>query len=78
MKNHGFAEDAQTGFSDADAVFARATAGDVRRFGPVGPAYEVLGVKTSGDVEIYVIETGERLDYSLADFLADPVTETIP
>jgi hypothetical protein len=74
----GFAEDAQAGFADADAVFTCAMGGDIRRFGPAGPAYEVLSVKTSGDVEIYVIETGERLDYGLADFLADPVAVTVP
>ena len=78
MAVRGFAEDAQTGFSDTDAVFGRALVGDVRRFGPIGPAYEVLAVKPSGDVEILVIETGERLDYDLADYLADPVAETIP
>jgi Family of unknown function (DUF5397) len=78
MAVRGFAEEAQAGFADADAVFARAAVGDVRRFGPSGPAYEVLTVKSSGDVEIIVIESGERLDYALADFWADPVAVTIP
>jgi hypothetical protein len=74
----GFAEAAQAGFSDAEAMFGRASVGEIRRFGPVGPAYEVVAVKSSGDVEICVIESGERLDYGLADFLADPVALTIP
>jgi hypothetical protein len=78
MAGPGFADTAQSGFSDAEALFGRATIGEVRRFGPVGPAYEVIGIKTAGDVEIYVIETGEQLDYSLADFLADPIALTVP
>jgi Family of unknown function (DUF5397) len=74
----GFSEGVQAGFSDAEAMFGQASVGEIRRFGPVGPAYEVLSVKATGDVEICVIESGERLDYGLADFLADPIALTIP
>ena len=41
-------------------------------------AYEVVDVKSNGDVGIVVIETGERLDYARAEYLADPVAETVP
>ena len=73
---------AQHGFREAQATFgfseSRAVIGDVRRFGPVGPAYEVVDVRTNGDVRIVVIETGERLDYAQGEYLADPVAETVP
>ena len=52
--------------------------GDVRRFGAFGPAYEVTDTKPWGDLVITVIESGECLDYALAEFLADPVAETVP
>ena len=70
------------GFEEARAVFRGAKpcsfAGEVRRFGPHGPAYEVLDVRRNGDVAICVIESGERLDYPLDAFLADPIAETVP
>ncbi len=72
----------QQGFREAQQavgfVEARSFVGDVRRFGPLGPAYEVVDVKANGDVRIVVIETGERLDYAQAEYLADPVAETVP
>jgi Family of unknown function (DUF5397) len=71
----------QPGFAEAQAVYAisnTAFVGQVRRFGPVGPAYEVVGVAALGDVEIVVIESGEALSYAMADFLADPLAETVP
>ena len=70
------------GFREAQAKYGfaeqRAFIGDVRRFGPFGPAYEVVDVKANGDVRIVVVETGERLDYAQAEYLADPVAETVP
>jgi Family of unknown function (DUF5397) len=71
----------QPGFAEAQAVYSIGTTsfvGQVRRFGPVGPAYEVVGVAASGDVEIVVIESGEQLSYAMAEFLADPMAETVP
>ena len=72
----------QSGFREAQAKYGlseqRAFVGDVRRFGPLGPAYEVVDVKPNGDVRIVVIESGERLDYALAEYLADPIAETVP
>ncbi|CDH44813.1 MAG: DUF5397 family protein [Candidatus Competibacteraceae bacterium] len=51
--------------------------GTWRRFGLSGPVYEIVseGKKLhSGDetVRVRVIETGEELDYKLADVLDDP------
>jgi hypothetical protein len=70
------------GFEEAHAAYSASAsktfAGQVRRFGPHGPAYEVLGVSSAEDVAIYVIETGERLDYAVASLLADPIAETVP
>jgi hypothetical protein len=70
------------GFQEAQSEFsAAATAsfiGQVRRFGPHGPAYEVLSQASATTVDIAVIESGERLTYAIADVLADPVAETVP
>jgi hypothetical protein len=51
--------------------------GTWRRFGAVGPVYEIIG--TGGELpggdqvmRIRVVETGEELDYRLAEILDDP------
>jgi hypothetical protein len=71
-----------SGFAEAQASYdhtaATALVGQVRRFGDVGPAYEVVDVASSGNVVIAVIESGERLEYGLSEFLVDPVALTIP
>ena len=51
--------------------------GTVRRFGLVGPPYEVIGpapVSTGGEprMRIRLIESGEETDYALTQLLADP------
>lgn len=51
--------------------------GTWRRFGPVGPVYEVTGVGPVGHdgeqlMHIRVVESGEEVDYKLADLLDDP------
>ena len=72
--NRGFHEtQASYGFAEAHVAI-----GDVRRFGPYGPAYEVIDIKANGDLRIVVIETGERLDYAQSEFLADPIAVTVP
>ena len=51
--------------------------GTWRRFGPVGPVYEVIGQGKpleNGDflMRVRVVETGEEVDYRLTDMLDDP------
>ena len=51
--------------------------GTWRRFGSFGPVYEIVGLgedRSDGDrwMRIRVLETGEELDYRLADVLGDP------
>jgi hypothetical protein len=51
--------------------------GDIRRLGLVGPPYEVIGPAAplpNGDAQmrIHLIETGEDVDYPIADILNDP------
>jgi hypothetical protein len=52
--------------------------GTWRRFGVAGPVYEVIGGGTGASsptplMRVRVLESGEELDYKLADLLADPV-----
>jgi hypothetical protein len=74
MTIRGF-EEAQSSFVPADT---RQFIGEVRRFGPFGPAYEVVDTAPEREMTIIVIETGEKLQYPLADLLADPMAETVP
>ncbi len=51
--------------------------GTWRRFGSVGPVYEIIGAGvelTGGDrlMRIRVVETGEEIDYRLTEILDDP------
>ncbi len=51
--------------------------GTWRRFGTLGPVYEVIGVageNSHGErlMRIRVLESGEEADYRLADLLDDP------
>jgi len=51
--------------------------GSFRRFGPVGPVYQVnkvLRAEPNGDtvMEILLIETGETAEYGYTDILDDP------
>ena len=51
--------------------------GTWRRFGAVGPVYEILGFDHRGAdgtwmMRICVLESGEEVAYKLADVLADP------
>jgi hypothetical protein len=73
---------AQNGFEEAPVSYSHtgsnAFVGQVRRFGAFGPAYEVIDIRETGELVIHVFDNGEQLDYSVAEFLADPVAETIP
>ena len=51
--------------------------GTWRRFGSVGPVYEIIGAGRElpgGDrlMRVRVVETGEEVDYRLAEILDDP------
>jgi hypothetical protein len=51
--------------------------GTWRRFGAVGPVYEIIGSGTElpdGDrlMRVRVVETGEEVDYRLTGILDDP------
>ncbi len=51
--------------------------GTWRRFGPVGPVYQVIGEGDqlpNGDrlMRVRVVETGEEVDYCLTKVLDDP------
>jgi len=55
----------------------QAVIGTWRRFGPVGPVYEILGDAgqlPDGDrlMRVRVVETGEEISYKLTDILDDP------
>lgn len=55
----------------------QALVGTCRRFGPFGPAYEIIGVGNEeplGDrwMQIRVLESGEVVDYKFSDILDDP------
>ena len=52
--------------------------GAIKRFGPLGPAYEVGAVTRrlpDGDwmVSVNLVESGERVEYRVARMLADPL-----
>jgi hypothetical protein len=58
-------------------VEPRELIGTWRRFGPVGPVYEIVGEGgTAADgtprLRVRVVETGEEVDYPLAHLLDDP------
>ncbi len=73
MTTQGFHE-AQAGFLTGTSDFV----GQVRRFGPAGPAYEVVSQAGRDMLEIEVIATGERLEYAIEDLVLDPMAETVP
>ncbi|WP_342151077.1 DUF5397 family protein [Methylorubrum sp. SB2] len=55
----------------------RSLIGTWRRFGPVGPVYEIIGTREplprgGSLMRVRVVETGEEIDYPLADILDDP------
>jgi hypothetical protein len=55
----------------------QALVGTFRRFGPFGPAYEIIGVgeeEGAGDrwMRVRVLESGEVVDYKFSDILDDP------
>ena len=62
---------------DSQMPTPQALIGTWRRFGPLGPVYEILAAGSSlagGDrsMRIRVVESGEELDYRLSEILDDP------
>ena len=58
----------------------RALGGRHRRFGPVGPVYEIVAVGDTlpdGDtrIRIRVVESGEEADYCFSRALEDPAED---
>jgi hypothetical protein len=53
--------------------------GTMRRFGLVGPAYEVLGPVGAEGVEplmrVHVLESGDEFDCPVRDIMSDPVED---
>jgi hypothetical protein len=67
----------QTHTGTAKLPQPRDLVGTWRRFGAVGPVYEIIGagqeVPGRGRMmRVRVVETGEELDYRLAEILDDP------
>lgn len=65
---------------DTDMVDMGALIGSVRRFGLVGPPYEITGIaapSASGEpqMRIHLLESGEDADYPVGDILRDPVDD---
>jgi hypothetical protein len=57
---------------------AQTLVGTFRRFGEVGPVYEILEAHEEAgqvEVEVELPETGERTTVRLEDVLADPTAE---
>jgi len=74
MQTGGF-DETQTAYSAGDP---RALIGQIRRWGPAGPAYEVIGLDGAGNAEVEVIYSGERIVCPVAEVVEDPLAETIP
>ena len=54
--------------------------GTIRRFGLVGPPYEVLGPGSPGpggepQMRIHLFESDEEVEYAVADVLNDPLED---
>jgi hypothetical protein len=54
--------------------------GTIRRLGLVGPPYEVLGPGEPGEdgepqMRIFLFESGEEVEYAVADILNDPMED---
>lgn len=63
--------------AEADMVDMSALVGSIRRFGLVGPPYEVVGPATpsaSGEAQmrIHLLESNEEVDYPVNEIVRDP------
>jgi hypothetical protein len=70
------------GFEETQAPYApedlQALVGQVRRFGPDGPAYEIMAIDDAGRVHVEVIHSDEKVVCTVTEVLGDPIAETIP
>ena len=74
MTNRGF-EETQAGYAVKDP---QQLIGQFRRFGPAGPAYEIMAVDDQGQIHVEVVYSDEKVICTLAEVLEDPIAETIP
>jgi Family of unknown function (DUF5397) len=74
MQSQGFQEE-QSSYAIDDP---NRLIGQIRRIGEAGPAYEVMNIDDSGNAVIEVIESGERVKFTIAEVMEDPMAETIP
>lgn len=74
MQAGGF-EETQTAYTSDDP---RSLIGQIRRLGSAGPAYEIVGLDDAGNVLTEVIYSGEKVTFTIAEVLEDPMAETIP
>jgi len=58
---------------NAIAISAKELVGTLRSFGEDGPVYQVLRSVDERTLNVVVVETGETLDYPLAQALEDPI-----
>lgn len=68
---------AATTLAEADMADMSALVGSIRRFGLVGPPYEVIGPtppSASGEVQmrIRLLESGEEASHPVAEIVRDP------
>lgn len=70
------------GFDETQAAYAsddpRRLIGQFRRLGPDGPAYEIMAMDDTGQVHVEVVYSDEKVIFTSADVLEDPIAETIP
>lgn len=70
------------GFEETQAAYAsddpRRLIGQFRRFGPDGPAYEIMAIDDQGRVHVEVVYSDEEVICRVAEVLEDPIAETIP
>ena len=74
MRSGGF-EEIQTAYAVDDPHHL---VGQFRRFGPDGPAYEIMSVNAEGIVHVHGVYSEEEVVCRLDEVLADPLAETIP
>ena len=60
---------------NTDSSIINELVGTYRTFGPDGPLYEVQKKVDEKTVHILVVESGEELDYDVAEALNDPEAE---